>query len=155
MGFKISALRVDQFTKLFSMTDSELEQYNARRLIVDANPGFPCRVSLQDAEIGETVLLMNYVHHNHNTPYLASHAIFVRENARQAEPLRDIIPDVLKSRLISVRGFNDSHDMINAEVVDGHSLRHVINNFFDDKDINYLHLHNAKPGCYAARVNRA
>ena len=155
MTFRVSALQAEQFLKFSQMTNFELEQHGGQRLTVDAKPGFPCRVSLKDAEIGETVLLLNFFHHDHNTPYRASHAIFVRENACQAKPFTNIIPDVIKSRLISVRGFNAAHDMVTADVVGGNGLCGVINNFFDDGDIAYIHLHNAKQGCYAARVDRA
>ena len=154
MTFKISALQAGQFSKFLCMTDFELEQRGARRLIADAKPGFSCRVSLREAEIGETVLLLNFFHHDHNTPYRSSHAIFVCENAQQAEPLVNTIPDVFKNRLISVRGFNEANDMVMADVVEGSGLSDVMNGFFDIKDIAYLHLHNAKQGCYAARVDR-
>lgn len=155
MTFRISALQGGQFSKFLSMTDFELEQYGVRRLIADTKAGFPCRVSLKDAEIGENVLLLNFTHHDHNTPYRASHAIFVREGVCQAEPSVDTIPEALKSRLISVRGFDAMHDMVVADVVDGSELGSAINNFFNNKVVDYIHLHNAKPGCYAARVDRA
>lgn len=154
MTFRITALRANQFTKFSHMTDTELKQAGVRKLIADSKPGFPCRVSLQDAEIGETVFLLNFCHHNHNTPYRASHAIFVRQHVCQAEPAENTIPDGLKIRLTSVRGFNAAQDMVAADVTDGHQLSGVIRNFFDNTDIAYLHLHNAKQGCYAARVDR-
>lgn len=155
MTFIVSALQAEQFSKFSQMTDFELERHGGQRLTVDAKPGFPCRVSLKEAEIGETVLLLNFVHHVHNTPYRASHAIFVRENICQANLVANTIPDVLKSRLISIRGFNAKHDMVTADVAEGGGLSGVINNFFENKDIAYVHLHNAKQGCYVARVDRA
>jgi Protein of unknown function (DUF1203) len=155
MTFIISALQAEQFAKFIPMTNIELEAHGIQRITVDSKPGFPCRVSLQDAEIGETVLLLNFVHHDQDTPYRASHAIFVRENACQAEPAIGTIPEVLTTRLISVRGFNSKQDMVAADVVEGSELNYAINSFFNNKDIGYLHLHNAKPGCYAARVDRA
>ncbi len=59
MTFQISALNVDQFSHLFGKDSDTLAQFGAERVVADTVPGYPCRVSLQDAEMGETVLLMN------------------------------------------------------------------------------------------------
>ncbi len=154
MTFRISALQAEQFADFLPLTDIELEPHSVQRITVDAKPGFPCRVSLKEADIGETVLLLNFVHHNHSSPYRSSHAIYVCESARQAFPLANTIPDVLQSRLISVRGFNSKHNMVMADVAEGSELSDIIQGFFNNMSIAYLHLHNAKQGCYVARVDR-
>jgi len=155
MAFRISALPFEAFASFFSMTDEELAAHGAMRRAVDAKPGFPCRVSLADAEVGETVLLVNYEHQPAATPYRASHAIFVREGAKQANPLLDEVPEVLRGRLLSARAFDAAGMMVEAEVVDGSEVVPVIQHLLGDAKVAYLHLHNAKPGCYAARVDRA
>lgn len=154
MSFQIHALPAAPFEKLFTLSDEELNKVQARRMVVDTRPGFPCRVSLADAEIGETVVLVNYTHQPHDTPYRASHAIFVRKGAAQAKPKPNEVPEVLTSRLLSVRAFDRGHQMINAEVVDGRSLSGLIDSWFSDPQIDYLHIHNARPGCFAASVTR-
>ena len=155
MNFQISGLPLAQFAPLFSLSDEQLQAHNAVRRIADRNPGFPCRVSLRDAEPGESVLLLNYEHHAVATPYRSSHAIYVRENARQATLAVGEIPPVLSSRLLSVRAFDGAGFMVGADVVQGAELAPAISKFFSDSAVAYLHLHNAKPGCYAARVDRA
>ena len=55
---------------------------------------------------------------------------------------------------MSVRAFDAHGMMLDADVVDGELLEPVLQNLFDNRDIDYVHLHNAKPGCYAARVDR-
>ena len=121
---------------------------------MDAKPGYPCRVSLADAEVGETVILLNDEHQPADSPYRSAHAIFIREHAEQAFPGPGEVPEVLKTRLISVRAFDENHWLINAEVADGADLREVIAVMFRNPAVAYLHLHNAKPGCFAARVTR-
>src|SRR5206468_1582234 len=79
MTFRITGLPADRFTHLYNMDDARLRELHIERRRVDANPGFPDRVSLRDAEVGESVLLLNYMHHAADTPYRASHAIFVIE----------------------------------------------------------------------------
>lgn len=154
MAFQIHALPDTLFSDLFSLTDVELTDRSIRRLVVDHSPGFPCRVSLADAEPGETVLLLNYEHQPNDTPYRSSHAIFVRESVKQALPKPGEVPASLASRLMSIRAFDKTHDMIDADVVDGTGLAGEINRLFDNLEIEYLHLHNAKRGCFAASVTR-
>ena len=80
-SFQFIALPSEPFTSLFKLSDGELQSIGARRMVVDNKPGFPCRVSLEDAEVGETVLLLPYTHHETTSPYKASGPIFVREKA--------------------------------------------------------------------------
>ena len=155
MSFQIHALSPAQFEPLFTLSDSELTKVRAARMIVDEKPGYPCRVSLADAEIGETVILVNFKHQPAESPYKAAHAIFVRQNVEQAFPGIGVVPESIMTRLISVRAFDDKHYMIKADVVDGARVSDSIQSIFQDRKVAYLHLHNAKPGCFAARVTRA
>src|ERR1700722_18209942 len=102
MSFRISALPAASFAPLFRLTDVELAERAVVRRIVDSKPGFPCRVSLADAEIGETVLLLNYDPQPMRSPYRATHAIFVREGAKEAHPEVGEVPQALRTRLLSV-----------------------------------------------------
>ncbi|MGH8193450.1 MAG: DUF1203 domain-containing protein [Woeseiaceae bacterium] len=154
MSFRIHALPYAPFAPLFELSDAALAEVGASRSVVDSKPGFPCRVSLLDAEPGETVLLLNFEHQPAHSPYRARHAIFVRENAEQAFPDIGSVPEVLASRLISVRAFDERHFMVQADVVDGSDLCDSITGMLGDRKVAYLHLHNAKPGCFAASVTR-
>ena len=46
-------------------------------------PTFPCRVSLVDRALGESVLLLNHVSHDVANPYRATHAIFIAQEAHE------------------------------------------------------------------------
>ncbi len=155
MSFQIHSLPKDAYEDLFTLTDAELDRMGIKRMTVESTPGTPCRVSMQDAEVGETVVLLNYAHQPEASPYQASHAIFVREGAEQVTPAVGEVPEVIRSRLISVRLFDDAHMMIDADVVDGKDVARRLDEAFDDAQVSYVHLHNAKPGCFAARVTRA
>ena len=154
MGFQISALNVEQFSHLFGKDPEIIARFGVRRVVADSKPGYPCRVSLRDAEIGESVLLMNYEHQPAATPFRSSHAIFVREWASEAKPGEDEVPDFLRERLLSVRAFDCSGMMVDADIVDGPQLERLIDRMFANVAVSYLHLHNAKLGCYAALVER-
>lgn len=155
MFFQIHALPAEPFRDLFVMSNEELQAVNARRMTVQVKPGAPCRVSLADAEIGETVILVHYEHQTAASPYKAGHAIFVREGVEQAKPATGEVPEVLRSRLISLRQFDDEGMMIEADVLNGESLSAALQTAFANARTSYVHLHYAKPGCFAARVTRA
>ena len=122
MSFQFHALSLVQFEPLFALSDSDLAKVRATRMIVDAKPGYPCRVSLADAEIGETVILVNFEHQSADSPFKAAHAIFVRANAEQAFPDIGMVPELFETRLISVRAFDGKHYMVDADVVVGSRL---------------------------------
>jgi hypothetical protein len=44
--------------------------------------------------------------------------------------------------------------MTDAEVVEGTALEPLIESMFADPAVAFLHVHNAKRGCFAARVDR-
>ena len=155
MDFRISALPAAHFEHLFGRADADLALQGARRMRADRSPGFPCRVSLEDAAPGEAVLLVNYEHLPADTPYRSRYAIFVREGARQAHPATNEVPQQLRQRLLSVRAFDAGHMLLDAEVTPGAALEPLMARLFAEPRVAYLHLHNAKPGCYAARVERA
>lgn len=155
MSFQISGLPAATFLPLFTMSAAQLATRAAIRLVADRRPGFPCRVSLREAEPGETLLLLNYEHLPVAGPYRSRHAIFVRENAAEAQLDVDEVPEVLLTRVLSVRAFDNTGMMMDADVVDGRALARAINRLLADRQVEYLHVHNAKRGCYAARVSRA
>jgi len=155
MNFRITALDGADFAPLFALSDAELAARGARRVVADASPGFPCRVSLADAEPGETLILFNHESLAANSPYRACHAVFVREGAEQAEPAPGEVPLMLRRRLLSVRGFDAGAMMVDADVIDGETLGGHLEALFARPEIAFVHIHNAKPGCFAAAAVRA
>lgn len=153
-GFVIRGLDPAPFRPLYGLSEAALAGHGVVRMAVEAQPGFPCRVSLEDAAPGETVLLLNYEHLPVATPYRSRHAIFVREGADAAARFTDAVPAQLAIRLLSVRAFDDAGMMTEADVVDGADLAATIDRMFADPAVAYLHAHNAKQGCFAARIDR-
>lgn len=154
MKFQIRGLPASNFSHLLTLDDDGLRSHLAVRRVVDSNPGFPCRVSLQDAAIGENVLLLNYVHLAVAGPYRSSHAIYVRECAMNATLETNEVPEVLRRRLLSVRAFDGVGMMQDADVTPGADLELVIRRMLGHSSVSFLHIHNAKPGCYAASAHR-
>ncbi len=154
MNFRIKALDDREFLALFNLGNSELEKIGAVKMIVDEFPGFPCRVSLEDAEIGEEVILLPYQHHKTNSPYQSSGPIFVRKIAKSSIYEINEIPKMFNHRLLSLRGYDKNAIMKDATVIEGNNLKGQIFKIFENDDIQYIHIHNAKPGCYNCLVER-
>jgi hypothetical protein len=155
MSFVVSGLPLEPFRPLFGLSDEALAERGVIRRQVDANPGFPCRITLEDAQPGETVLLLNYEHQSADTPYRASHAIYVSEQAGETRRTIDEVPGALRVRkAISLRAFDDAGMMLDAEVAPGSDLESAIERLLSLPGVAYLHAHNAGMGCYAARIDR-
>ena len=155
MTFQIKALDPAPFSHLFELDDTALSEIGAKRVIADASPCYPCRVSLEDAKVGDELILLNYQHMGLRSPYQASHAIYVRKGVSPADLPPDTVPDVMKRRLISVRGFDENGYMQEADVVDGEDLAASLQHVFAREDIAFVDIHMAKAGCFAARAERA
>lgn len=153
MAFSIHGIDPALFAPWFALSDTELAARGARRRIADATPGFPCRVSLADADVGDELLLVPFEHHATTSPYRASGPIWVRRTAREQVVL-DRVPEVLERRLLSVRAYDETGMMATADVVDGRELAAHLERVLDRRDVSYVHVHYAKPGCFACRVTR-
>lgn len=68
MSFKITGLPVETFRPLFGLPDAELAARGVVRYRADSPVGFPCRITLRDAQVGQTLLLLNYEHQSADTP---------------------------------------------------------------------------------------
>lgn len=154
MSFRITGLPARRFAHLFGLSEGELARHGALRRTCDEKPGFPCRVSLADAEPGETVLLLNYEHLQVDSPYRSSHAIYVREREQECFDEVGTIPPALRCRLLALRGFDARGLLLAADVVEGRQMVPVVERFLANPAIEYLHAHFARAGCFAARIDR-
>jgi hypothetical protein len=154
MRLRYSGLDADLFRDLFDLDDAGLAARGMVRVTADAKPGFPCRVSLEDAEPGEMLLLLPFEHQPANSPYRASGPIFVRQTARTSYQ-REVLPPVFAGRILSVRAYDTDGQMVEADVTEGAEAEPLFRAMLGRRDVAYLHVHNAKRGCYAARVDRA
>jgi hypothetical protein len=155
MNFRVRGLSPDPFTPLFDLTDEDLAARGAVRRIADEPNSFPCRVTLEDAAPGEELLLLPYRHHPGPSPYQSSGPIYVRRAARTAFDAVNQVPPMQLRRLSSVRAYDAAGFLVVAEVVPGSGLEGVIREFLGRDEVAWLHVHNARPGCFAFRVDRA
>ncbi len=154
MSFQIHALPAEIFAPLFALPDEALRARDIRSVVADGRPVYPCRVSLQDALVGERLLPLPYDHYRVDTPYRASGPVYVREVATQALPAIEEVPALLRTRLLSLRAYDARGIMIWADVVPGTEVEAAIEALYAIERTAYIHIHYAKPGCYACRIER-
>ncbi len=154
MSFIITGLEAKEFAPLFALSDEDLAERGVTRKTATSKPGFPCRVTLVDAEPGESVLLLNYESHKTATPYRSSYAIYVREGAADAARFENELPPVFKGRPIALLYFNADGHLIGASLALVGDAAEKIEAAFSDNNVAYIHAHNAAHGCFAAEVRR-
>ena len=127
----------------------------ARAIVVDEPSSYPCRRCLRDAEPGERVLLLSYDPFEEavESPYRQPGPIFVHVDPCAYE-VNGELQDQLTRRLLSIRSFAADHTMLGGVVVQGSELEGTAGRLLDDDTVAYLHVHNAGPGCFAARIDR-
>ncbi len=153
--FQAVPLAREAFAPLFALDDAELARRGIERRVVAESNSTPCRVSLVDAAPGERVLLLPFTHHDVASPYRASGPIFVREAAPAAQPAVDEIPAILAHRLLSLRAYDANAILVEADVLEGARLADRAREMLAQETVAYLHVHNARPGCFNCRIERA
>ncbi|ANP47025.1 DUF1203 domain-containing protein [Candidatus Viadribacter manganicus] len=154
MTFQITGLDPAPFAHLHALSDEQLTLGGMQRVRVTQKHAAPCRISLDDAEVGEAVILLNYTHQGGDTPYHQQGPIFIRD-ANDRFAARDAIPPALTRRTLSLRGFDANHMMIEAELSEGTEAPALIERFFQNERVAYIHAHYARRGCFAALIERA
>jgi hypothetical protein len=154
MAYRIDGLRLEVCSPLLGLADSELARRGARRLTADSKPGFPCRVTLEDAEPGESLILFNHVSNDVPTPFRSAYAIYVRENAAEPACYVDEPPPVFTGRTLGLRGFDSEGMLRGALLALPNEADARIRELFKRPEIATIHAHNAAAGCFAAKIVR-
>lgn len=156
MTFHIRGLDPAPFASLFDRRDDELAALGIRRRIADAEPGYPCRVSLAHAPVGSELLLLPYEHQpSARSPYRASGPIYIRRGATRWDRA-GVLPDCLvRARALSLRGYDHEDLIADSAVVPPAELLPRLEAMLGNAALAYVHVHNAGPGCFSCRVDRA
>ncbi|WP_131196537.1 DUF1203 domain-containing protein [Lichenihabitans psoromatis] len=154
MSFRVTGLSPDLFKPLFGLGEADLARQGVIRFRATEASGMPDRIELRDARPGEDVLLLNYVHQPADTPYRASHAIFVLEGESHRYEAVDAIPPALRARMLSLRGFGQDNMLVDAMLTDGREAEIAIERLMALPSVAYIQAHYATFGCYAARIDR-
>jgi hypothetical protein len=154
MTYRIAGLDPAPFAPLWRMPAKQLAAHGARRVSAEAGGGFPCRVSLEDARAGESLLLVHHVHHDVAGPYRSAFAIFVREAADEPAIYEGRCPPCFAGRTLSLRGFGGDGALAEARLAAPGEADAGIRALLSNPAIAYINAHNAAAGCVAARIER-
>lgn len=152
--FQLEGIQHHPFEPLFALSDAELANQGIVRCYADSDFGFPCRVSLEDAAAGDELLLLHHLHQPVSSPYRASGPIYVRRGQAQRVLAPGVVPEYVTRRLISIRAYDSQHMMVSADVVEGAGVAGALAQLFADPAVSYVHLHNARRGCFFCHVRR-
>jgi hypothetical protein len=155
MNFRITGLSPEPFRHLYGLSDEALARHGVRRYVAAEKPGYPDRITMREAEPGETVLLLNHTCQPAETPYRATHAIYVREGASEPYDRVNEVPEVMRGRLLSLRAYDEAGMMVDADIVEGREIEPLIDRLLAQESVAYIHVHNARRGCYSGRIDRA
>jgi hypothetical protein len=154
MTYRITGLSPQTFAHLIGASEDVLVQAGATRVTAAADKGWPCRVSLNDAKAGESLILLNHISHDVATPYRSAYAIYVAESAVTAAEYTDQIPPVFEGRPMAFRAFDAGGMLRDAALALPGQADAKIRELFENDDIAYIHAHNAAHGCFSAKVER-
>jgi len=132
----------------------ELLAVGAVRVTADRPNAYPCRITLEDAEPGESLLLVNHVSADVATPFRASHAIYIREEASAASCHVDAVPAFIASRTTSLRGFDAAGMIREAALANPGEADAGIRSLLGREEIVHVDIHAAAWGCFLARAER-
>lgn len=152
MSFVVTGLSAEPYRHLYGLSEAELADHGACRYTADSSPGFPDRIEMRDAQIGETLLLVNHASMDKPTPYKTSHAIFVLEGAQETYRATNRIPQVMHRRLLSLRAFDANGMMLDAELAEGDAISQAIERLLSNREVVRIHAHYALRGCYAGLI---
>lgn len=155
MTFRLSGIDPAPYEALFALDNDALRRRGAKRCIADGDFGHPCRVGLEDAKAGDELLLLPYEHQPAASPYRASGPIFVRRGAVRRVLPPGVVPPYVSKRLMSLRAYDAAHMMVDATVCEGGDVARELGRMFGDGIVVYVHLHNAKRGCFSCTAQRA
>jgi hypothetical protein len=154
MSYRITGLDPAPFRDLHFLPGAALAERGVQRVLIESKHAAPCRISLDDAAPGESVLLLNYDHLPTETPYRQQGPIFVRETEGRFDSV-GTMPPALARRTLSLRGFDGADMMIEADLTEGAEAGALIARFFANPAVAFIHAHYARRGCYAALIERA
>jgi len=117
--------------------------------------GFPCRHCLEDAVPGEAMLLFGHSPFTTGGPYREIGPIYVHERSCARRPPSAEIPEQLRRRLLALRGYDAAGNLLDADVVDGRELESLLARLLARDDVAFVHVRNARPGCFSCAIVRA
>lgn len=118
--------------------------------------GEPCRHCLRGAEPGEQMLLLSWHLPRPRGIYWTPSPIFLHAKPCLAWAESDVIPPIVRERLISLRAYDAEgmclYDL--GHVSEGNAADVPLARALADARVEFINVHTAKPGCLLCQVER-
>lgn len=129
---------------------------NTIRRVAATAGGAPCRHCLRDAQAGDMMLLGSY---NLLAPlgiYWTPSPIFVHADACARYDAADDVPEIVRTRLVSVRAYDRDDQCLYdlGQAVQGTAVDPFLTRAIGDARTKFVNIHTAKPGCLLCRMER-
>lgn len=140
------------------MTASDTEQGSDAHAVcvtADQKPGYPCRLTLEDANPGEELILFHGCFHPASSPYRSSGPMYVRLGKQETRLPANQLPAFIDHRLVSVRVYREDGMMLDADVMSGSELSQCLTELTHlqgREGARYVHVHNAATGCFLLAI---
>ena len=134
---------------------SEMHGNPVQKVIADSKPGYPCRLSLEDAEVGEELYLFSHAPFAAANAYRETGPVFIRKNAIPASLAVNELPDIALARSIVVRAYSAAGTMISATQAETREIANTIRLAFRDETVEFVHLRAVVTGCFLCEARRA
>src|SRR5262245_61358069 len=128
--------------------EPKVEEAQSRRSI--------CRRCLRRFNPGERRLLFKYRPFPKEGVFAEAGPIYIHES--DCRPETEILtgyPDEFRELPLLLRAYTREDGQVDSRLIKDGDAETVIDSFFADPDVAYLHLRDGESGCYYARIERA
>jgi hypothetical protein len=128
--------------------EPKLEQAQSRRSV--------CRRCLRRFNPGERRLLFKYRPFQKEGVFAEAGPIYIHEN--DCQPETEILtryPDDLRELPLLLRAYTKEDGQVDSKLIKDGDAEAIIQEFFTDPRVAYIHLRDGESGCYYARIERA
>jgi hypothetical protein len=153
-NLRIHPIAPEEIAQILRLRRDDWGNHDLTPVRADAPRGYPCRVCLRDAAPGDELLLFSHSPFPGPAPYRTVGPIFAHAGGCAPYVDGDAVPEVLASRLLSIRGMDATLRIVDGDVASGTALEAAAERLLADPGVAALHVHFARNGCYACRIVR-
>ena len=128
--------------------EPKIEEAQSRRSI--------CRRCLRRFNPGERRLLFKYRPFQKEGVFAEAGPIYIHES--DCRPETEILasyPDEFRQLPLLLRAYTQGDGQVDSKLIKDGDAEAIIDTFFNDPQVAYLHLRDGESGCYYARIERA
>jgi len=148
--FSISAIPADIADRIRTTLVDDF----GNQLVARPADSAPCRHCLRITKPGEHLIVFAYQPFTSGGPYAEVGPVFVHAAPCEAYDHRDTFPEGFRTRILTMRGYNDQGTIETAELSEAGNPEATIERLFSNERVSFIHARNPAWGCYDFRIDR-